>query len=243
MYHGGPPLSPSLRTPYARKKEINMRGIALLGLVTLGAASSYGDVLYSTGEFDPELAFASDSVSDQFNNQRLAEAFVLSSDSEVSNVQWWGRSEGGFFPDLRNFSTFTVSVYRDAGAIPGAEVFSSTVSVDSVNPTIVGTDFSNLNLYSFDFSFGDGLTLEQGTYWLSVGTQNVDPEGDGFYWLASLDQISGSFAADGGVNGTWNSSGFADLAMTVNGAPVPEPASLAVLGVGAMALLRRRRTA
>ena len=218
-----------------------MKGFFVLGVVALSAAAANAASLYSTGTFDPELAFASDAVPGQFNNQRLAEAFVLSSTSIVSDVQWWGRSEGSFFHDLSNMSSFTLAIYSDAGAIPGSQVFSSNVPVATVTPTVVGTDSSGNNLYSFDFSFAGGLSLERGTYWLSVGTENVDPDGDGFYWQASQQRISGNFAADSGVSENWGTSGFADLALQVNGSPVPEPATLAGVGLGALALLRRRK--
>jgi hypothetical protein len=215
---------------------------SVIALLSLAIASGVqAAVLYSTAPSDPELAFASDSVPGQFNNQRLAEAFVLGDDSTLSSVRWWGRSEGSFFPDLRNMVSFTVQVYADAGAIPGTQVFSSTVPVASANPVVIGTDSSNRNLYVFDFAFTGGLALEQGTYWLSVGTQNADPDGDGFFWQASQQSISGTFAADSGVNGSWNTSGFADLALEVNGEPVPEPATLAALAGGVAVLLRRGR--
>jgi hypothetical protein len=217
-----------------------MRAALILGTLALGATLASADSLYTTGTFDPELAFASDSVPGQFNNQRLAEAFVLPSMSNLSDVNWWGRSEGSFFHDLTNMSNFTIAIFADAGAIPGTQVFSATVPVASVTPTVVGTDSSGNDIYNFDFGFGSGLTLDRGTYWLSVGTENVDPNGDGFYWQASQERISGNFAADNGVSGSWGTSGFADLALQVNGAPVPEPASIAAIGLGIAGLLRRR---
>lgn len=220
-----------------------MKGILALGMLAVCVAGARADILYTTGTFDPENAFASDSVAGQFNNQRLAEAFVISSNSNLTSVQWWGRSEGSFFPDLTNMSTFTVSVYQDAGAVPGTEVFTSTTAVNSVSPTVVGVDSNGRNLYSFNFAFASQLNLQQGTYWLSVGTENIDPEGDGFYWMASQDTISGSFAAQNPVGDPYRSSGFADLALQINGAPVPEPMTVIGLAVGAAGLLRRRRKA
>lgn len=214
-----------------------MRSFVVICLLAHGAAA-HADVLYSTAPFDPELAFASDSVPNQFNNQRLAEAFDLTFDSTVNDVRWWGRSEGAFFLDLTNMESFTVAIYQDSGMLPGAQVFSATVPLASVNPTIVGVDSADRNLYSFDFGFGGGLDLPLGTYWLSVGTDNFDPNGDGFYWQASQQLIDGTFAADLGVVGAWETSGFADLAFEVNG--VPEPTTLATLCGGLAILLRRR---
>lgn len=220
-----------------------MKSAVVACLLAFGTAA-HADVLYSTAPFDPELSFASDSVPGQFNNQRLAETFVLTSDSNLSDVHWWGRSEGSVFLDLTNMASFVVSVYEDSGGLPGAQAFTQNVTVASVNPTIVGVDSSGRNLYSFDFVFaGGGLDLLGGNYWLSVGTQNFDPQGDGFYWQASQQTIDGTFAADFEVDGSWETSGFADLALEVNGSPVPAPATLAALGGGLAFLMRRRKMA
>jgi hypothetical protein len=74
----------------------------------------------------------------------------------------------------------------------------------------------------------------------ALGTENVDRNGDGFYWQASQDRISGNFAADNGVSGSWGTSGFGDLALHVSGAPVPEPASIAAIGLGIAGIRGRR---
>ena len=219
-----------------------MKGALLFGACCALVSVAQANVLYDLGPFDPELAFASDAVAGQFNNQRLSEAFVLGQSSQVESVVWWGRSEGSFFPDLTNMSSFTVSLYVDAGATPGAQVFTSTVPISSVTPTVVGQDSSGNNLYSFNFQFGQTVALQSGTYWLSVGTTNVDPDGDGFYWQASQLSVSRNFNAQTPGDATWNTSGFADLALQVNGtAAVPEPASVLVLGIPALLALRRRR--
>lgn len=81
--------------------------------------SAKAELLYDLSPFDPEQAFASDSVPGQFNNQRLAEAFSLSIPAEIARMKWWGRSEGAFFEDLQNMETFTVAVFTDSGGLPG----------------------------------------------------------------------------------------------------------------------------
>ncbi len=219
-----------------------MKGALLTCACCALVSSAHADLLYDLGPFDPELAFASDAVSGQFNNQRLSEAFVLGQTSQVESLTWWGRSEGSFFPDLTNMANFTVAVFVDAGATPGEQVFSSTIPIGSVSPTLVGQDLAGNNLYEFNFVFTAPMSLQRGTYWLSVGTENFDPEGDGFYWQASQQSVSRNFAAQVPGDASWSTSGFADLALQIHGTTaVPEPATVLALGVPAVLAIRRRR--
>jgi hypothetical protein len=88
---------------------------------------------------------------------------------------------------------------------------------------------------------GLNLSLAPGTYFLS--------------WDATPGTFSPPLPtslATHGMNGMQSTAGGAfaplvqgaggvDIAFTIQGTPVPEPASMAVLGMGALALLRRRR--
>lgn len=220
-----------------------MRNLLLL-LVFSVLIPARADLLYDLSPFDPELAFASDAVPGQFNNQRLAETFTLTNAAAVNEFRWWGRSEGAVFSDLRNFSSFTMRVYDDNDGLPGNLLFTQVSPTAALNPIQVATDPSNRPIYLFDGVLGAPLALAAGSYWFSVGATAIDPNGDGFYWQAAIPTVSGNFAADAGVNGTWNTSGFADLSFQVYGAPVPEPTTLVavLMGLAGAVALRRNRS-
>lgn len=132
-----------------------------------------------------------------------------------------------------------VSVYEDARGIgPGDEIVrvSGAFSRIETFDEYFGRAHYQYSLESLDIQLGPG------TYW--IGLRNPDGAGAGTnYWLTS----------DGGRNGLNSSTGYLSLdgitwqaegagwhhAFQITG--VPEPGSLALLGVGAAAVIRRRR--
>ncbi|MBA3726013.1 MAG: hypothetical protein H0W86_06075 [Armatimonadetes bacterium] len=180
--------------------------IAVVAIVITSGASA--DLLYDLSPFDPELAFASDSVSDQFNNQRLAEVFTMCSPADIQRFKWWGRSEGAFFNDLRNMESFTMAVFADSGGLSGSELVSVTALTEDVNPVEVGTDPFGIPIWEFDFTMDSSLVVAPGNYWFSVGSDNFDPDGGGFYWQAAVPSVSNNFAAQVPVGDIWETSGF-----------------------------------
>ena len=124
------------------------------------------------------------------------------------------------------------------GVGPGDELLrvSDTFTKMSTGDQYYGRDAYEYWIEGLDIEFGPG------TYW--IGLRNPDGNGSGTnYWLTS----------DGGRDGAGSSTGFFALEFP-NWAPegegwhhafqitgVPEPGSLALLGIGAAALIRRRR--
>lgn len=99
------------------------------------------------------------------------------------------------------------------------------------------------------------ITLDPGTYYIGVMVNN-DFTANGQAGVLTTTTFAGNpgglnaaqanpgggFALGGGAN--WAPiSPASDAMYRLSGAPVPEPASMAVLGIGALALLRRRRRA
>lgn len=90
------------------------------------------------------------------------------------------------------------------------------------------------------------LNLGPGTYWVSFSALGSLASGP---WAPPVTPL-GQLQKAGSNSRQWTGAAWADItdaggaqdiAFQINGAPVPEPASMAVLGLGALALLRRRR--
>lgn len=156
------------------------------------------------------------------------------------------------FTDSVNATGALVQVFNLSGNAVGALVGEQTLSVDD---TVVGPD-QVLNL---------GLTIHQIDAYCNIAglTAGADYlvvlQGQGPYWgyLGLNDDGNqntflrdySSFGYPGGYGFTdWmeqSAAGYAsgDASLLVEGSPVPEPATLAALGLGALAMLRRRKKA
>jgi hypothetical protein len=207
------------------------RGLALI--VVLGLSSSVladGSVIYDQ-PFDPdppvdlEGAFA-DGIPGQFYNLQVADNFPLGSSRTVNGVQWTGFSENFSAPDLSNFEMFVVRLYADDGAgSPGELLLEEIYALAETNPVLLdeGGSVLNSDIYEFSVKF-DGLDLEAGEYWVSVGPINVDPQGDAFVWAAGL-KGDGITMLDTGWEGIWEPASFA-------GEPVEIDMAFGIQGIG-----------
>jgi hypothetical protein len=128
-----------------------------------------------------------------------------------------------------------LNLHADTGAnLPG------TMLTTFTNPGSFTTGFQN-------YTFTTGFALSSSTkYWLVLS----QPAGTTpFDWKASSPAVTptGTFTHSGSLfttNGgtTWTTSATLTT-YQLEGSPVPEPATMAALGLGALALLRRRRKA
>lgn len=172
-------------------------------------------------------------------NQRIADNFSLGASAGyvLNSVTWWGASEGAFFPDLTNMSGFEIEIF-DAS---NTSVFSTVVGTGSLSVTDLGAGNYGSNV--FQLTLG-GLNANIGTggnYLISVGGVYVNPFDDAFVWHFGVPgdstiyyntDLTDTFTQFGPIN---------DVAFELNGTVVPEPASMAVLGLGVAAMIRRRR--
>lgn len=138
-------------------------------------------------------------------------------------------SHGGVSVDLmdRNYRTTQTGV-GSGGDLSGNYMFNNTLNGVSGSAGAFGTGANAAGTYNrWDGSTGGGTSAAPGTFASFVG---MALEGD---WTIT---IRDGFAADVG-------SVQVENAMRIVGTanPVPEPATLAVLGIGAAALIRRRR--
>lgn len=144
-------------------------------------------------------------------------------------------------------SGFKVQFWQDAGNVPSLTPFSNqTSTLVTRSATSIGTWFGRQG-YNWDVVITP-VTLTAGKWWVSITA--VDPLN--FYQLTATSVQNtqahlrefrtgagypiGSWGTASSVFGTAN-----DVAFSIHGDAVPEPATMAALGLGVAALLRRRR--
>lgn len=162
------------------------------------------------------------STLDNFGAQpgyRVADNFSLAAGATISDVHWWGESNSGG-------DDFTFTFFSDNTGIPGSVLLSTsgTLTKSTVN---VGSAWDPVTFYSSDlavpFAGAAGTT-----YWLSIfnGASNAS-----WLWLKADAPGDGAWVQQNG-NQTWsalNDMAINDMAFQLT---VPEPATLALLGLG-----------
>ena len=206
-------------------------------LAALFSSSALADVLWDNN-LTPD-GFSGRAISPPlFHDMRVADDFV------VPEGQRWViegfhagiiEDDGWISGDL-----LELFVYEHVeGFGPGKELLLVT---DEFTKMSTGNQYFGREAYEY---WIEGLDIEfgPGTYW--IGLRNPDGAGPGTnYWLTSdggpdgADSSTGFFSLDGAF--TWNAEGEGwHHAFQISG--VPEPGTLALLGIGTVALIRRRR--
>lgn len=140
-------------------------------------------------------------------------------------------------------SGFKIEFFTDNAGLPGTSLGQQTSTSWTEDNGLGGTYFGRAEKRVLvDIN---PVTLGPGHYWMAAQFQS-----DGnIFWLTAATVTgneSATFYSDLGQTGwTAGTSTFGvanDLAYSLHGSPVPEPASMIALATGAVALLRRRRS-
>lgn len=164
-----------------------------------------------------------------------ADDFQFAEDTLISSLTWWG----GYSTASPGPDNFAVDISLNAGFQPGASLRYTEFGLVSAVET--GQFFGTLGSYAemqYSVTFSTPFLAQAGVkYWISI--INFEPS-RGWLWEASDSSLNPGYARNIIRSGWRNEAGNAAFQL----APVPEPTTWALmgLGLGAIALARTRRS-
>lgn len=202
--------------------------------IALVSSTAHADLIFNNGSPGPTGGY-------NFANRVLAEDFSVTVDADLQSVEFWALQDA-------QIQTISYYLFTDESDSPSSSAIASGTGLDLVGMD-TGRNFNALDEYRYTFNLESDVSLSTGTeYWFGLrasggGSQNLfwstTTSGQG---LASWESLGGTFdnwaetPSPPGYPLAFNLSGIATTAA------VPEPSSLVVVGVVALALIYRRRT-
>lgn len=171
--------------------------------------------------------------------QQIADEFTSQASGQVGHVRLWGNYYGYGDPYNTGASLqFRIRFYDDNAGTPMlASFFDVFVSLDL---TDTGVSQSGDTIYQFDGDIS-GPNLSMGTvYYFQALEADGSTSDSSFRWNNAADDGSVQFFRYSDT-GSWSTEGASRANRAFVLSPVPEPASAAALGLGLLALMRRKR--
>ena len=229
------------------------KGILIVALLALFAGTANAGILFDNSQNGGEnvVLWDNDIVPNGFSGRaisppsfpdiRVADDFTVPpgdtwwiKDAHFNIIEDAGWTHGG---------EVTVTFWDDVNNFPGARIAERTVSMEDGKFERMDTNDEYFGRADFDYwvAFNDQIELGGGKYWISIRSDLGGGAGTN-YWMTSKggpnDSKTGAFSLDEG--NSWNDEGAGwHHAFTITG--TPEPTSLLLLGLGGLAILRRRR--
>ncbi len=231
---------------------------AVAALSAISGAQAIFDQL-GTGSGVDVNGFASQNIPDFAPNYNIMalEDITTTSAYKLTSIDMVGFFYNTATPDPANITGWQFAVFSNAVGNGGTtdtsntgDVLNGTFASGAVTVTANFNGVTGNYLFHLDLSSAN-MTLAAGTYWFGMAADL--PFGTGGQLAVAgntmSDASSGALNArqmngGGGFAITGNNAATdpaANLSYRLNGAPVPEPASMAALGLGALALIRKRR--
>jgi hypothetical protein len=224
--------------------------LALLAITALATTSAFAQTLWYNGDFDQRNGGNVSGFSGF--DSRIYDDF---------NVTGAGWHVTGVFIDVisaipqSDILNFSWEIRQGVGVGTGGTLLFSGTN----NASVTATGNTGFGRPEYRVAVtGLNLNLGAGTYFLGGKVGGNGTSNDMYVSTTSGANSVGTPAGNNG-NSFWDSTSFAiswqdtqtslfgtgtwDLSMGVTGNPVPEPATMAILGVGALAMLRRRKKA